>query len=229
MGREEQVMAKPVCVIVGIGESLGAGLARRFGAGGYAVALIGRRAAEVERHVDALKAGGVEAHGFPGDASDPAQVAAAFKAIRETLGDPEVLIYNAAIVGGGSLTEVGFDEFRRRMAVDIDGAFLAAREVIPAMRRAGRGTLLFSGGSLATQPQAVWGVLGAGKAAQRSMVLSLAQELGPEGIHVATVEIHGHIQSMPYYAPDRLAEAFWRLHQQRPKEFETELVYLEPK
>jgi NAD(P)-dependent dehydrogenase (short-subunit alcohol dehydrogenase family) len=222
-------MARPVCVIVGIGEALGAGLARRFGAEGYALALVGRRAAEVERHVDALKAIGVEAHGFPGDASDPATVKATFAAIRERLGDPEVLIYNAAIIGGCALTEVAFDEFRRRIAVDVDGAFLTAREVIPAMRRTGRGTILFSGGSLATQPQAVWGVLGAGKAAQRSIALSLDQELRGDGIHVATVEIHGHIQTQPYYAPDRLAEAYWRLHRQAPGEFENELVYLEPK
>lgn len=222
-------MGKPVCVIVGIGDALGAGLARRFGAGGYAVALIGRRAAEVERHARELSALGMEAHAFPGDAVDPGQMDAVFGAIRDRLGDPEVLIYNAAIVGGGSLTEVGFDEFRQRMAVDIDGAFLAAREVIPAMRRAGRGTILFSGGSLATRPQAVWGVLSAGKAAQRSMVLSLASALRGDGIHVATVEIHGHIQSDPYYAPDRLAEAYWRLHQQTPDQFESELVYLEPK
>jgi NAD(P)-dependent dehydrogenase (short-subunit alcohol dehydrogenase family) len=220
--------AKPVCVIVGIGESLGAGLARRFGAGGYAVALIGRRAAEVERHVQALSAQGLEARGFPGDATDPAAVGKIFSAIRETLGDPEVLIYNAAIVGGGSLLEAGFDEFRRRFAVDTDGALLAVQEVAPAMRRAGRGTILFSGGSLAVHPQAVWGVLSVGKAAQRTMVLLLDQELRGDGIHVATVEIHGHIQSMPYYAPDRLAEAFWALHKQPSGEFQTELVYREP-
>jgi NAD(P)-dependent dehydrogenase (short-subunit alcohol dehydrogenase family) len=220
--------AKPVCVIVGIGESLGASLARRFGAGGYAVALIGRRAAEVERHVQALSAQGLEARGFPGDATDPAAVGKIFSAIRETLGDPEVLIYNAAIVGPGRLTETDFDTFRRRFAVDTEGALLAIQQVVPAMRRAGRGTLLFSGGSLATRPNADWGVLAAGKAAQRAMVIALDQELRGDGIHVATVEIHGHIQSMPYYAPDRLAEAFWALHQQPPAEFETELVYREP-
>jgi len=222
------VCVKPVCVIVGIGESLGAGLARRFGAGGYAVALIGRRTAEVERHVEALKAKGVEAHGFPGDAVDPAAVKAIFAAIREGLGDPQVLIYNAAIVGPGRLTETDYDEFQRRITVDTVGAHLAVREVAPAMRRAGRGTILFSGGSLATQPNADWGVLAAGKAAQRAMVIALDQELRGDGVHVATVEIHGHIQSMPYYAPDRLAEAYWGLHQQSPVEFQTELVYREP-
>jgi NAD(P)-dependent dehydrogenase (short-subunit alcohol dehydrogenase family) len=72
-------------------------------------------------------------------------------------------------------------------------------------------------------------VLGAGKAAQRSIALSLAQELKGDGIHVAIVEIHGHIQSDPYYAPDKLAEAYWGLHRQAPGAFETELVYREPK
>ena len=70
-------------------------------------------------------------------------------------------------------------------------AVTAAQEVLPAMRAAGRGTLLFTGSGVALKPWAPGAALGMQKAALRSYVFALADEVGPLGIHAATVTIQG--------------------------------------
>jgi NAD(P)-dependent dehydrogenase (short-subunit alcohol dehydrogenase family) len=218
-------MADKVCALVGIGDHLGLGLARRFAAGGYAVALIGRRPDRVEAHAQTLRGEGLEAHGFPADAADAASLAAAFAAIRERLGDPQVLIYNAAIVEQGAIATVDYGYFQHCFEANAGGALRAVQEVLPAMRKAGRGTILFSGGMLAFDPLPDWGILAAGKAALRSLAFSLDKELRGEGVHVATIAIYGSIQFDPFYAPERIADAFWTLHEQGPGEFQRELIF----
>ena len=61
-----------------------------------------------------------------------------------------------------------------------------------------------------------------GKAALRSLALSLAAELAPEGIHAATVTVCGFVQPGSPLAPEHVAEAFWELHGQEKTAWESE-------
>lgn len=216
-----------ICVVVGTGPSLGVGLARKFASEGCQIALISRGAEALKAVETSLRAEGLNVTAFPADASDRESVAAAFQAIRETLGEPTILIYNAAIVEPAKLSDADFDYFMRCFQANAAGALLCAQQVIPAMRAAGRGTILFSGGVLAFEPIAGWGVTAVGKAALRNMALVLDQELRGDGIHVASVAIHGGIQNDPFFAPERIAESFWQLHVQQPP-FEREVHFKRP-
>ena len=62
-----------------------------------------------------------------------AQIADAFRAIRKDLGDPEVLLYNAGSGKFGSITEITPDQYEADWRVNAFGAFVAAKEVAPAM------------------------------------------------------------------------------------------------
>jgi len=97
--------------------------------------------------------------------------------------------------------------------------------VLDGMMEAGHGTILLTGGGLALAPLADLASLSIGKAAVRSLAFSLAEELEPAGIHVATVTICGFVQEGTHFSPDRIAAEFWRLHQQSPGQFETEIAY----
>jgi NAD(P)-dependent dehydrogenase (short-subunit alcohol dehydrogenase family) len=90
------------------------------------------------------------------------------------------------------------------------------------MRRRGRGTLLFTGGGLALGPKPGLAAAAMGKAALRSLALSLAAELAPEGIHAATVTIRGFVQPGTPLSPGTVAEVFWELHRQDPAHWEAE-------
>src|SRR3546814_14836362 len=74
------------------------------------------------------------------------------------------------------------DEFR----VNVGGALVAAQDVAPAMIKAKKGTILFTGGGFAYEPAMKYASLSLGKAALRSLAYTLAPELGTHGVPVAT-------------------------------------------
>ena len=88
-------MKKPVCAVVGVGPGNGAALARRFAAGGYAIALIARGATLS----GALAAELADARAYECDVADETSVKDTFARVRAELGEVDVLVYNA---GSGS-------------------------------------------------------------------------------------------------------------------------------
>lgn len=216
----------PCAVIVGVGPGLGAALAERFAREGHAVALLARSARHRERIIERIRAGGGSAHGYDCDVREPESVAAAFEQVRATLGDPDVLVYNAGMFAVGGLLELSSADFENAWRVNCLGAFLAAREVAPAMLQRGRGTLLFTGATAAIRGGARFAGLAVGKFGLRALAQSLAREFGPKGIHVAHVVIDGQIDSPAarqrssergagsFLEPAAIADAYWQLHSQ---------------
>ena len=88
-----------VAFLTGAGPGLGASLVRRF-AKEYAVAVNARNESFVKSLGDEIRASGGTALEVPGDIGDRDQVAGMFRSIRERLGPPDVLLYNA---GSGAL------------------------------------------------------------------------------------------------------------------------------
>lgn len=217
---------QPCTAIVGAGPGLGAALAGRFACEGHSVALLTRSSGHRESIIAGIRADGGNAHGYDCDASKPESVAAAFEQVRATLGDPEVLVYNAGLFTVGGLLELSPAAFENAWRVNCFGAFLAAREVVPAMLKRDRGTLLFTGATAALRGGARFAGLAVGKFGLRALAQSLAREFGPEGIHVAHVVIDGQIGSAAarqrdpersidaFLAPEDIADAYWQLHTQ---------------
>lgn len=216
----------PCTAIVGVGPGLGAALAERFAHEGHAVALLARSAGHRDTIIERIGAEGGRARGYDCDVREPKSVAAAFEQVRATLGDPEVLIYNAGLFAQGGLLELSPADFENAWRVNCLGGFLAAREVAPAMLERGHGTLLFTGATAALRGGARFSGLAVGKFGLRALAQSLAREFGPKGIHVAHVVIDGQIgspaahQRSPersadsFLEPAAIAEVYWRLHAQ---------------
>jgi len=114
-----------------------------------------------------------------------------FDAIRGELGDPEVVIYNAGSGAFGSFDDVTAADFEAAWRVNALGGFLVAKQVAPAMKRAGRGNLVFVGATASRRGAARTAAFAPAKAAQRSLAESLAKHLGPAGIHVSLIVIDG--------------------------------------
>lgn len=217
-------MTKPVCAVVGIGPGNGAAIARRFASAGSAVALLARSG----ERLSALAAELPEARSFVCDAGDAASVASAFAQIRAAMGEVETLVYNAGPGVWGSIEEVSAQAFEDCWRANALGAFLAAREVIPAMKAAARGNILIVSATAARRGAAHTAAFAPAKAAQRSLAESMAKQLWPSGIHVAVVIIDGIVdlartrQAMPdkpdafFVKPADVAETiFWLSRQPR--------------
>ncbi len=217
--------AKPVAVVIGVGPGLGASLARRF-AKEYAVAINARGADYLRTLAADIRSAGGSALDVQADVGNGEQVAAAFKLIRERLGEPEVLIYNASAGPFGNINDVTADQFENSLRINALGAFLCVKECVPAMIARGRGVILFTGATAGIKAGARSVAFGPGNFAKRGLAQSLARDLGPKGIHVAWINIDGGIdlphRQRPNTAkedllnPDSIAETYWHLaHQDR--------------
>ena len=95
------------------------------------------------------------------------------------------------------------------------GAQVSARVVAqvaaPAMRAAGFGTILVTGGGFADHPIPALATISLGKAALRSAATMLGADLEPDGIRVATLTIAGQIAAGTSFDPERIAERYWEV------------------
>jgi NAD(P)-dependent dehydrogenase (short-subunit alcohol dehydrogenase family) len=217
-------MANPVCAIVGVGEGNGAALARAFAREGMTLALLARKTDFTEALANELGS----ARAYSCDVSDPASVADAFAKIRSELGDPTSLIYNAGSGVWGDVESITLDGFESSWRVNALGALAASQQVIPAMKAAGSGTIIFIGATASLRGGPRTAAFAPAKAAQRSLAESMARTLWPQRIHVALIVIDAAVnlprtrENMPdksddfFLEPDDMAaSAVWLSKQPR--------------
>lgn len=215
-----------VCLVIGAGPGIGQAVAYAFAHQGYDVAMLARNPGKLAEACALIKQKtGREARAYVGDVADEKSVKSAIARVRRGLGEIEVMVYNVAATSIGRPTTLKAEQLVEEFRVNVIGALLAARDVAKHMRPHKRGTILFTGGSFAYEPAADYASLSLGKAALRNLTYSLAQELGADGIHVATVTVHGFVQPGTKFDPHRIAQAFVSLHKQPKGRFEIETVY----
>jgi NAD(P)-dependent dehydrogenase (short-subunit alcohol dehydrogenase family) len=207
---------------------MGSAIAERFAQEGFEIALLARdetRLGVAAQHM--AQRHGVRVCAIALDLADADAVAPAFDRVRSELGSPTVLVYNASRWHEAPAMSLSPDTFARDLALSVGAALACAQQVFPAMRAAGRGTLLFTGGGLALYPQYGKGVssLTAGKSALRGLVHAMAAEVAEQGVHVATVTIAGTVQPGTAFDPVLIAHHYWALHTQAPADWQVERVY----
>lgn len=217
--------SKSVAVVVGVGPGLGASLARRFAAK-YAVAINARTTEYLSTLAKEIRGHGGVALEAQADVGNSDEVRRAFAQIRTQLGEPQILLFNAAAGPLGNVTEVTAEQFANCMRVNALGAFLCVKECAPGMVARGSGVILFTGATAGVKAGARSIAFGPGNFAKRGLAQSLARDLGPKGIHVAWINIDGGIDlpnrqrpnmsKEDMLSPDAIAETYWHLaHQDR--------------
>src|SRR5262245_55279987 len=131
-----------IAVVIGAGPGLGASVAARFAREGFTVGVVARKQDTLAPAVERI---GAAARAYAADTTDGAAVASLFHGVRADLGPPDVLVYNAGAFQMAGILELSPDDFTRAWNANCLGAFLSAREVLPAMLERGRGTILFTG------------------------------------------------------------------------------------
>lgn len=218
--------ARPHCVVIGAGPGIGQAVALAFAQEGYNISLMSRRPEKLtEACADIRKKTGRHADAHRCDAAHEASIRSAIAHARKQLGEPEVLIFNAASAAMGKPTTIPLERLLSEFQANVGGALAAVKDVASAMRAKRRGTILLTGGGFAHEPAADYASLSLDKAALRSLTHTLAQELGADGIHVATVTVYGFVQTGTKFDPHRIAQSFIQLHRQPKGHFDIELVF----
>jgi NAD(P)-dependent dehydrogenase (short-subunit alcohol dehydrogenase family) len=125
-------------VVTGGGTGIGAAVAAALAAEGARLTLMGRRPEPLQATAARL----ADAHALSCDVTDEAAVGAAFAAAAERGGRVALLVNNAGAAESAPLQRTSLALFRRMLEVNLTGAFLCSRAVLPGMIEAGFGRIV---------------------------------------------------------------------------------------
>lgn len=220
--QENKNMSRKTVVIVGTGKGMGNHIAEKFAQNDFRVVLMARNESSLADYIKEFESKGMEAYGFTADAADTESLTDAFKKVKEQFGVVDVLVYNACILTGAYPTELNSEVLMEHYQVDVASALHCAKLVVPDQKASGKGTILFTGGGLATYPMAEFTCVSVDKAALKALAITLNQELQPQNIFVGVVTIMGNVAPETHYSPELIAEEYWGLYTNRK---ECEVIY----
>ena len=221
---------------VGARWGIGGAIAQKFAKEGFFVVLTTRNAANASLLENAIQEQGGESMIVELDLVSHDSISKGFAQIRDQVGDPDVLIYNAGYLEGRDLPPekelleyMPVELFETAQHIASRGPFLVAKEVLPAMRERGEGSFLISNNSfsLRGRKRLTGQSLYYPRVMMRTLAQVLTEEYSEHGVHVANVVIDGTIDSPGTRAlpraqkhpeeimnPVKIAEAFYYLHTQ---------------
>ena len=210
-------------LIVGVGSGLSASLARLCSKKNMVVNL-------AARNIDKLKALKEEtnANTYQCDSTNKESVSNLFKELDNTIGTPNLVIYNAAARVRGSIVELDPAQTQKAIEVTCYGAFLVAQESAKRMLKRKSGSIFFTGATAGIKGFANSSVFAMGKFGLRGLAQSLARELHPQNIHIGHFIIDGSIGRQPHsnhemIHPDSIAKTYLEFHYQDPSAWSWEI------
>jgi NAD(P)-dependent dehydrogenase (short-subunit alcohol dehydrogenase family) len=199
---------KESALVVGAGRGLSGSLGRLLEREGFNLALAARNPEKLETKGLALRC----------DATDRAQVEAAFAAVEAKWGVPNLVVYNASYRTRGPIAELDAGEVEKSIRVTAYAGFLVAQRAAKAMLPRGSGAIFFTGASASVKGYANSAPFAMGKFALRGLAQSMARELAPKGIHIAHFVIDGGIGKDAGDAkldPDEIARTYLNVYRQQ--------------
>ncbi len=226
-------MTKPICLIIGAGDYIGAAIAKRFAKGGYHIAMGRRRGEMFAPLITEIEAEGGFATGYTWDARKEETAEEMFAKVEADLGPIDICIFN---VGGNvyfPIADTTERVFRKVWEMCAYAAFLSGREAAKYMVPREKGSIFFTGATASMKGNAGFAAFASGKFALRGLAQAMARELGPKNIHVAHLIIDAGVDTefvrdrkrqagidpndLPedtLMNPNSIAEAYWYLHHQ---------------
>ncbi|PWW04041.1 3-hydroxybutyrate dehydrogenase [Hoeflea marina] len=135
-----------VCLITGAASGIGYGIATRFIADGGRVVIADLKLDVAQEAADTLsKQGPGTAMAVAMDVSDEDQVNAGVAAVVEKWGTVDVLVSNAGIQIVHPVEDFPFAQWKKLLAIHLDGAFLTSKACLPHMYKQGSGSIIFMG------------------------------------------------------------------------------------
>jgi 3-oxoacyl-[acyl-carrier protein] reductase len=177
-----------VAFVTGGSMGIGYAVTRQLAEEGVKVAITARDPERLERAANELsQATGGEVVGFPGDMSSAEDVERTVEQATERLGPIDILVTCAGSSPGGLLEKLSEEDWHTSLNLKFMGYVRTCRAVIPRMRENGGGSVVLVVGNDGLKPSYWEMTAGAANAADLNFASSLAEQYGPDGIRVNTV------------------------------------------
>jgi NAD(P)-dependent dehydrogenase (short-subunit alcohol dehydrogenase family) len=222
-------MAKTI-LVCGFGPGISTGVAEKFGAEGFQVALVARNAERLDAGVKALVAKGVKAAGFTSDLGDPSAAPALLERVRASLGPVSVIQWSAYSGAAGDLLTADAAAIRSSFDVAITGLLAVVQAALPDLKKGDKPAVLVTNGGFGRIDPAVdamgvqYGAMGLSlaNAAKDKLVGLLSKRLEGDGIFVGQVTVMGTVKGTAFDPGGTatlegrvIGERFWSLYEAR--------------
>lgn len=180
-------LSNDVVVIVGGSSGIGKESAKLFSNQGAHVVLIARGAERLQKVAEEIRSQGGRVDTFIANTAQPDDMKKAAKSIDEKFGRLDVMIYSAGTFYLSTVETMDLSLARESMETNYWGALYATQAFLPLIRKGKRKSMVYISSLSVQCTPPFFAAYASTKHALRGTLLSLRQELRPEGIHVGMV------------------------------------------
>jgi len=192
-----------IAIITGGSRGIGRAIALAFADAGAKVLVSSRRQESVDDVAAEIQARGGTALAVAAHVGEEAALSALVGQTVEAFGGVDILVNNAATNPHfGPLVTATAEQWNKILDVNLRGAFLLCRQVVPVMQQRGGGKIINMASIAGVRPQPAMGIYGVSKAGLIMLTQVLAQELGPANIQVNAIA--------PGVLKTRFSSALWQ-------------------
>ena len=176
-----------VAIVTGAASGIGKAIAEIYAREGARVAIADMNMAAATAAADELKAKGTSAMPLAMDVTDESQVNAGVAAVVEAWGEVDILVSNAGIQIVHPLEEFTYAEWKKMIAIHLDGAFLTTKACLPHMYAKGSGSIIYMGSVHSKEASMLKSPYVAAKHGLIGLAKVIAKEGGRKGVRANVI------------------------------------------
>lgn len=199
----QRLLENQVAVVTGGGRGIGESIARRLAGEGAAIAVCDVMLENAKQVADSLSQAGAKSLAYAVNVTDGKQVAQVCEKIVADLGRVDILVNNAGITRDNLLLRMSEQDWDLVLDVNLKGAFLFAKSVVPAMMKQRKGAIVNIASIVGVRGNAGQANYSASKAGMIGLTKTLAKEYAKRGVRANAVA-PGFIQTA---MTDKLTDA----------------------
>ncbi|EIZ80981.1 3-hydroxybutyrate dehydrogenase [Novosphingobium sp. Rr 2-17] len=171
-----------VCIVTGAASGIGYAIAHTYAAEGGKVVIADLNLDAAQKAADGIAAKGGTAMAVAMDVTNEDQVNAGVAKVVEAYGTVDVLVSNAGIQIVNPVENFAFADWKKMLAIHLDGAFLTSKAVLPHMYAQGSGSVIFMGSVHSKEASPLKSAYVTAKHGLLGLARTIAKEGGKKGV-----------------------------------------------